>query len=100
MAEILGRQVRVVISDGRIIEGELTCMDKDFNLIVAGAIEYHGVDGSLGFVTQLHKDWIFNYCTSSTASSRFDENSLPFSRHIGLAMVPGNHIVKVIAGNS
>jgi small nuclear ribonucleoprotein (snRNP)-like protein len=56
MAEILGRQVRVVISDGRIIEGELTCMDKDFNLIVAGAIEYHGVDGSLGFVTQLHTD--------------------------------------------
>lgn len=40
----LGKTVRVLIDDGRIIEGELACMDKDLNFIINGALEYHGVN--------------------------------------------------------
>ncbi len=40
----LGRTVRIIISDGRVIEGELACMDKDLNFVLNSAIEYHGVE--------------------------------------------------------
>mmetsp|Transcript_21052 Transcript_21052/g.28942 ORF Transcript_21052/g.28942 Transcript_21052/m.28942 type:complete len:85 (-) Transcript_21052:1430-1684(-) len=74
--DILGQQIRVVISDGRIIEGELSCIDKDLNLILASSLEYHGIK-------------------EENAELNF-QLSNPFSRSIGLAMIPGNHIVKVI----
>ena len=47
---ILGRQIRVLISDGRIIEGEFSCIDKDLNIIVAAGLEFHGVDPNNGKV--------------------------------------------------
>jgi len=37
----LGKTVRIKISDNRVIEGEFQCMDKDFNFMLGGAIEYH-----------------------------------------------------------
>ena len=40
---ILERRVRVLISDDRGIEGVLTCLDKDMNLIIEGSTEYHNV---------------------------------------------------------
>ena len=40
----LGQVVRVRISDGRIIEGEFQCVDKDLNFIIGSAIEYRGVE--------------------------------------------------------
>lgn len=46
LQEILGKAVRVVLVDGRVIEGSLSCMDKDLNFIIADACEYHGVTDS------------------------------------------------------
>ena len=41
--QLLGSMIRVRISDGRIIEGELQCLDKDLNLVLGSAVEYHGM---------------------------------------------------------
>ena len=39
----LGRRLRVLMDDGRVIEGEFQCMDKDLNFIIGSATEYHGM---------------------------------------------------------
>jgi small nuclear ribonucleoprotein (snRNP)-like protein len=44
LKELLGKAVRVVLADGRVIEGSLHCMDKDLNFILGDACEYHGVE--------------------------------------------------------
>jgi small nuclear ribonucleoprotein (snRNP)-like protein len=44
LKELLGKAVRVVLADGRVIEGSLHCMDKDLNFILGEACEYHGVE--------------------------------------------------------
>lgn len=41
--QLLGLLIRVRISDGRVVEGELQCLDKDLNLVLGSAIEYHGM---------------------------------------------------------
>mmetsp|Transcript_18441 Transcript_18441/g.17751 ORF Transcript_18441/g.17751 Transcript_18441/m.17751 type:complete len:87 (+) Transcript_18441:133-393(+) len=69
----LGEQIRVIISDGRVIEGEFQCMDKDLNFILGSAMEYHGIK-------------------EETAASEIPE-SAP-SRSLGMTMVPGNHVIK------
>jgi small nuclear ribonucleoprotein (snRNP)-like protein len=38
--------IRVKLSDSRVIEGELDCVDKEMNLIISRAAEYHGVEKS------------------------------------------------------
>lgn len=67
-------RVRVRISDGRLIEGEIQCIDLHENLIVVGAVEYHGIAQDDG--------------------SALDATS---TRSVGTVMVPGNHIVKIMA---
>ena len=39
----LGKRLRVQLDDGRVIEGDFQCMDKDLNFVVGGATEYHGM---------------------------------------------------------
>jgi small nuclear ribonucleoprotein (snRNP)-like protein len=47
----MGKSIRIIVSDGRIIEGELSCLDKDFNFIVSNAVEYHNIsEGRSQFV--------------------------------------------------
>ena len=76
--DILGQIVRVVMDDDRVIEGEFQCLDKDMNLIVANATEYHrmlnGKD-PISFVDNPKSD-------------------LP-TRQLGMAMVPGSHLVGI-----
>lgn len=40
----LGQTVRVQVSDGRVVEGRLQCMDRELNFIIAEAVEYFGVE--------------------------------------------------------
>ena len=75
---VLGRKVRVVLTDDRVIEGQFQCMDKDMNLVIGDAMEYHKMLSSkdpLTFVT----------CPIS---------DLP-SRRLGCAVVPGEHMVGI-----
>lgn len=39
----LGTIIRVSISDGRVIEGEFQCLDREMNFILNSATEYHKV---------------------------------------------------------
>lgn len=71
----LGQQIRIYISDGRLIEGEFQCMDADMNFIVGGAVEYHGI-------------------AADTVSESLLIPSTVTSRSLGLAMIPGKHVVK------
>ena len=49
---LLGSVVRIVVDDGRVIEGDLSCMDKDLNFILNTATEYHGVkEGERHYLT-------------------------------------------------
>ena len=43
VTKLLGNKIRVLISDGRVIEGEFSCIDKELNIILATSVEYHGV---------------------------------------------------------
>mmetsp|Transcript_365 Transcript_365/g.633 ORF Transcript_365/g.633 Transcript_365/m.633 type:complete len:84 (+) Transcript_365:67-318(+) len=77
LREFLGKTIRVVLSDGRIIEGNLLSMDKDTNFVVGSAIEWHGVEDA------------------SSASIGDAVN-----RNIGSATIPGSHVVQVLAQSS
>lgn len=43
LKESLGKTLRIKMDDGRVIQGEFQCMDKDLNFIIGGATEYHGM---------------------------------------------------------
>jgi len=38
---MLGKLVRVSVSDGRILEGEFLCLDREFNIVLGNAFEYN-----------------------------------------------------------
>lgn len=44
LRDMLGKGIRVVLEDGRVIDGNLQCMDKDLNFIIGEASEYHGTE--------------------------------------------------------
>jgi small nuclear ribonucleoprotein (snRNP)-like protein len=50
VSDLLGKSIRVVISDKRVIEGTLQCMDKDLNFIIGDALEFHGVADGWCFI--------------------------------------------------
>ena len=76
----LGKQVRLIVDDGRAIEGEFRCMDKDLNFVLGSATEYHGMS-----MSEMTKD------VDSGESARVLD-----SRTLGIAMVPGNNITKIL----
>ncbi|XP_071943933.1 N-alpha-acetyltransferase 38, NatC auxiliary subunit-like [Antedon mediterranea] len=64
----LNRPMKIIISDGRTLIGIFLCTDKDRNVILGTCEEYVGV---------------------------YDENSKEEPRTLGLAMIPGRHIVSI-----
>jgi small nuclear ribonucleoprotein (snRNP)-like protein len=60
----LGKKIRVLICDGRLIEGEFQCMDKDLNFVLGSAIEYFSVDESE--ILQYYMQLIIIYHKNST----------------------------------
>lgn len=43
---MFGKTLRARVSDSRIIEGEFECLDKDMNVVLSNAREYHAVEDS------------------------------------------------------
>jgi len=89
----LGRVIRILIDDGRLLEGELQCFDKDMNFVLTSTTEYYGVplnDAGGALDT-----------TSSSSSSRTatgaEREKRASSRFLGMATAPGKHVVKVLA---
>lgn len=68
---LLGANIRILLSDGRIVEGELDCLDKDMNVIIRNTKEFHN------------------------CANRISENELGcIYRSIGTSMVPGKHVIQ------
>ncbi len=42
--DMLGKSLRILISDGRVVQGEFQCFDKDRNFILGNATEYYGLE--------------------------------------------------------
>lgn len=76
----LGSQMKVVISDGRVLIGEFMCTDNDRNLILGNCDEYIPTNEAVEMVNR--------------------QESL--SRMLSLAIIPGHHIssIAVAKGNS
>jgi len=65
----MGRTLCVTVSDGRLFEGELRCVDNACNLVMAMAFEYRG-----------HPE---------------DEAVRRERRMVGTVVVPGKHITRI-----
>jgi len=65
---LLGSEMKILITDQRVLLGQFICTDKERNVILQGASEY---------------------------MSEEEIDSGTVGRSIGLAMVPGKHIVKM-----
>jgi small nuclear ribonucleoprotein (snRNP)-like protein len=48
VSKLLGNTIRILITDGRVIEGDFSCIDKDLNIILGTSVEYHGVKSDNG----------------------------------------------------
>jgi len=72
LESMLGHQLRVEITDGRVVYGRLACTDHHQNLILCGS-EEHGP-------------------ASTTADG--EPHPLVYRRRLGMVMVPGTHIVR------
>ncbi|KAL5490990.1 hypothetical protein EMCRGX_G016201 [Ephydatia muelleri] len=72
----LNRRMRVVISDGRVIDGNFVCTDRDRNMVLGNCEEFF----STSDVPELE-------------SSK--EAKMTVARTLGLAIIPGEHIVSI-----
>lgn len=85
----LNETMKIQMTDGRIVIGTFLCTDKDKNIVLGSACEY---------VTSTCKP---NDNTQPTSQDERDQRvSKPLDagrgpRNLGLAMVPGNHIVSI-----
>ena len=96
-AVYLGKVIRIVIDDGRLLEGELQCVDKDMNFVLTATTEYYGVPAD-------EAGGVIDITTTSTGTdTRTEEGGgkakemRVSSRFLGMATAPGKHIVKVMA---
>lgn len=76
LKKLLGSNIRIRISDGRLIEGEFQCFDKHMNFIIGNAIEYH------------------NHSNNNNDDDKTISNLS--SRSLGMSVIPGNHVIKVM----
>ena len=74
VSSLLGREVRVLLSDGRMVEGELECLDKAMNLVLRNSKEFHNARESV---------------QSESVGDAY--------KGIGTVMVPGPHVVSLFA---
>ena len=73
----LSQTVRIKITDGRVIEGEFQCMDKNMNFILGNATEFYG--------------------TEKIEFDRDNKDEVHNSRNLGMVMIPGKHVSKCVA---
>lgn len=74
--DLFGKRLRCILKDGRSLEGNLTCIDRECNLILCDCVESRVLEA--GF-----------YCERGGDTKRLATRSLQ------QAMVPGDQIEKV-----
>ena len=70
LSALVDKPMRIMLTDGRIIEGNFECADKDFNFILGQATEFYGA-----------------------SDVNFTEGEAKSSRAVGMVVIPGKHIV-------
>ncbi|KAF1316816.1 U1 snrnp component, partial [Globisporangium splendens] len=94
--QVLGALARIQISDGRIVVGRLHCFDKHQNVILTDAREYPPISDAKD------KNKAAARKQSDDEEPREDDDATfethrraTTSRHLGMTLVPGKHIVYI-----
>ena len=82
--DILGSKMRITLSDRRVVEGILQCIDKDMNFILGSATEYYNMQSSENSIE------VIDPLVSCGVASEL------VSKYVGMAMVSGQHVTKVL----
>ena len=82
---MLNKLMKIKLSDGRILIGVFLCTDRDSNVILGSCSEY--------VVDQRNEEETRPDATNEIEGSEFDPTLNIEPRILGLAMVPGKHIV-------
>ena len=91
MKMLLGKPMRLVLSDGRVVEGELDCMDKDINFILRNTKEYHQRSNSgetclVSLSLSRHSPQLSSLVSEPELGDNF--------KYLGTVAVPGAHVLK------
>lgn len=95
----LGNIFKIVIADGRTIVGCFVCTDRDANVILENSLEYsQNADGKFASScsparNSLRSTLPHSHTIVSSTINHAPDDSEP--RMLGLALVPGRHIVSV-----
>lgn len=84
LSSLLGKTLRIKISDGRVFVGQMKCTDKDRNIILANTHEYRPPTTEAVRAAAVKAD---------RASDKFTANGT--CRYVGLVVIPGEHILKI-----
>ena len=71
---LLGRRLRIIIADGRLLIGRFACTDRNSNIILRNADEY-----------------------SPSPTGEGDTQAPTLTRSLGMIVIPGKHIRSVAA---
>jgi small nuclear ribonucleoprotein (snRNP)-like protein len=82
VSNIIGRKVICTLDDGRTLEGRLECLDRLSNIILRQALE-----------KRIVKDLSIYQSHSGELQ---DTKELVIERKLSQALIPGNHLVKVL----
>lgn len=85
LAGLLGKTLRVQISDRRLFTGQFKCTDKDKNIILANAHEYREPSQAA----------LEAAAVEASPSNQAKVVADMTSRFVGLIVVPGEHIVRM-----
>ncbi len=78
LKSFLNKNMKIQLTDGRVLIGIFMCTDKDSNVILGSCAEYLSLEAS-----------------NKIGSTVGDSGSDGEPRILGLAMVPGRHIVSI-----
>jgi len=76
MRNFLGTNLRILLDDGRVVQGGMECMDRELNFVLSDTLEYHN------------------------AADYLSQPTIPDAivmRRLGQAMIPGKHVVQVFS---
>ncbi|KAJ9643919.1 hypothetical protein H2201_006551 [Coniosporium apollinis] len=82
LTQLIGKTLRITVTDNRMFEGQMKCTDRDRNVILALTHEYRPPS----------EEAIKKAIAESGSSSVMLPHS---SRFMGLVVVPGEHITKI-----
>eukprot|EP01147_Barroeca_monosierra_P000569 gene569-3886_t len=75
---LLGCRIQIQVSDGRLLEGIFSCVDRGCNVILRNTTE-----------------WKLSRAQDSNEENATSRTTREFRRNIGISMVPGDHLVRI-----